>query len=131
MNRALLTVAAVVLAFFVARLTVATESASQEQIRPTQTRTERVAYTTAAPSIAHEEATAPEPTHTQEPAQNLAQQAHLVVDRALASGQWKSTDRMELDAMLGQLSQADADAVLSKLFTSINAGRLALESTPL
>jgi hypothetical protein len=77
------------------------------------------------------EDTAAEPIPTRESAPNVAQSATQLVDAALARGRWSTADRLEITAMLGQLSEADQNVVLSKLFTSINAGRLDFESTPL
>jgi hypothetical protein len=136
MSRVLLAAAAVVLTFFVARLTVATTSEPHRATPSTASvRAEPIAHTSAVaqPSIARDEAPGPEaaPAPTREATPKLAQQANQLVDRAFASGQWRSTDRMQLVGMLGQLSEAEANEVLGKLFTSINAGRLAVESTPL
>jgi hypothetical protein len=131
MSRAVLTVAAVVLAFVVARLTVATEpvraEATAARIHEPRNEYQPVAPK---PTMVRED-TAAEPIPTRESAPNVAQSATQLVDAALARGRWSTADRLEITAMLGQLSEADQNVVLSKLFTSINAGRLDFESTPL
>jgi hypothetical protein len=55
---------------------------------------------------------------------DAARAAVRLVDDRLAAGAWREEDRAALLVQLGRMGRAEADALLSTLFTALNEGRM-------
>lgn len=143
MKRALVTIAACVLTFCVARLTVSSSleqqpappqsAPSRQVVRPATTAQHGITADEVRRILREERGSADAP-RADEPAAEPTEhgtRALALVDNAISRRTWTDRDRDELRRLLASTSGVEADAVLSKLALAINAGNLQVESVPL